>query len=360
MLYTGALTEFPVRIENLGDAAWPAAGSHPVAIGCRWLNPAGATAAESGRLPLPHELAPGAACEALVDAEAPSRPGRYTLELAPVQEGVRWFSDLDGAYAATSTVDVRPLPAVDGNDLESEGAWLRERFPPPPRRLTRTYGRRLWAFVEHALSSPAILAAMGGGGQLPTCYGAGLDERAIELPWVLAQLEGRVLDAGSTLNHESVIDAVLPAVDRLHILTLEPEDRAFWSQGISYVFADLRDLPYRDRWFDRVACISTLEHVGMDNRDYGNAEARAPDSLAEQARGVRELARVVRPGGALLVTVPFGAERDHGMDDDLLAGTARRCPGRHRCAVAACRRLRLCRRWLAPSDAGRGCRCAVV
>jgi len=38
------------------------------------------------------------------------------------------------------------------------------------------------------------------------------------------------------------------------------------SDDVRYEFSDLRRLPYRDAWFSSVVCLSTLEHVGMDNR----------------------------------------------------------------------------------------------
>ncbi len=55
---------------------------------------------------------------------------------------------------------------------------------------------------------------------------------------------GRVLDAGSVLNHAHVLDG-LPHGD-LTIVTLEPEPHAFFARRISYVYADLRELPFRD------------------------------------------------------------------------------------------------------------------
>jgi SAM-dependent methyltransferase len=101
-------------------------------------------------------------------------------------------------------------------------------------------------------------------------------------------------------------------VDRLHIATLAPEPLSFAERGVSYVFAELRELPYRSGIFDVVVCVSTLEHVGMDNTVYGVTEPRADDPVLETARAVHELRRVLSDDGILLVTLPYGAPEDHG------------------------------------------------
>jgi hypothetical protein len=70
--------------------------------------------------------------------------------------------------------------------------------------------------------------------------------------------------------------------------------------GLTSVQADLRDLPFEDHAFDFAIAISTLEHVGRDNAQYGLA-SEAGDSLAA---ALRELRRV---STRLLVTVPTGS-----------------------------------------------------
>jgi SAM-dependent methyltransferase len=174
----------------------------------------------------------------------------------------------------------------------------------------RRHKRRL---VAGGLDDPSLLAALRAGARLPDGYGAGLDERVVEYPWLLAQAPfGRTLDAGSTLNHDHVLDAFLPQTDRLSIVTLVPETPSFPERGISYVYADLRELPFRDGMFDSVICASTLEHVGMDNRSYGSPGERAGDPAMESARALQELERVLAPGGRILVTVPYGLGEDMG------------------------------------------------
>ena len=91
-------------------------------------------------------------------------------------------------------------------------------------------------------------------------------------------------------------------------------------RGISYLFSDLRHLPYADGYFDTVASISTLEHVGMDNVGYGADAPRADDPAKEMDLAIRELVRVLRPNGVLLVTVPYGRREDHANDRSAQVG----------------------------------------
>jgi SAM-dependent methyltransferase len=147
---------------------------------------------------------------------------------------------------------------------------------------------------------------------LPTGYGVDGNERVVEIPWLLAQHPaGRVLDAGSALNHTEFLDLIQPRVRELHIVTFAYEGVAYVDRGISYLFSDLRHLPYADGYFDTVASISTLEHVGMVNSGYGNDAPRAMDPSMEMDLAVRELVRVLAPDGVLLVTFPYGRREDH-------------------------------------------------
>ena len=178
--------------------------------------------------------------------------------------------------------------------------YLRRRHEVGQRRLVvRELDRAQDHFIEPA--------------KLPGGYGAGANERVVEIPWVLARRPtGRVLDAGSSLNHAEYLDRLRPVVDELQIATLTFEGAAYPELGISYVYGDLRELPYRDGYFDTVISISTLEHVGMDNTAYGGSSSRADDPARETEHAVAELARVLRGGGRLLFSVPYGKREDHG------------------------------------------------
>jgi SAM-dependent methyltransferase len=65
------------------------------------------------------------------------------------------------------------------------------------------------------------------------------------------------------------------------------------------VVADLNELPLEDGSFDFVLCTEVLEHV------------------ADPARVLGELHRVLRPGGGLLLSVPFVGELHEDPDDHL-------------------------------------------
>ncbi|HLA82644.1 MAG TPA: methylase [Thermoleophilia bacterium] len=161
-----------------------------------------------------------------------------------------------------------------------------------------------------------MLELFRGGGELPAGYGARLDARVVEIPWALSRLApGRatLLDAGSSLNYDHILSA--PALEGrvITILTLAPEPRCYWERGISYIYGDLRHTLFREAAFDEVTCISTAEHIGMDNAMYMKTDvgSDAPDE-GGYLEAVAELRRITAPGGRLFMTVPFGRYENHG------------------------------------------------
>jgi hypothetical protein len=125
----------------------------------------------------------------------------------------------------------------------------------------------------------------------------GVDERPVEIAWCLARvLPGEpLLDVGYAFAER----AYLAGLGELGDVT--GVDLVFADvPGVKGVQADLRELPFRDGEFAAAVAISTLEHVGRDNTQYGLANEDERDSL-DAALG--ELRRV---SGRLLVTVPTG------------------------------------------------------
>jgi SAM-dependent methyltransferase len=188
------------------------------------------------------------------------------------------------------------------------------RALPPVKALeTRVWQTQRKRLLEATLDDAAALRRFGDRSALPDGYGSAYDERVVEIPWVFAQRPaGRVLDAGSALNHAFAVRRLVPSVDALDIVTLAPERNSFAQLGVSYLYADLRELPLRSGLYDTVVSVSTLEHVGMDNTHYGAGEGATADAAAAARAAVAELRRVLKPGGRLLLTVPFGRAESHG------------------------------------------------
>ncbi len=188
------------------------------------------------------------------------------------------------------------------------------------RTVFQATGRRPWSWGylearDHELRAALQATAAEGRFEPGPGYGRSMDERVVEVPWFLEKLPKgtlRLLDAGSTLNHELVLEHLPLDRLRLFISTLAPEDRCFWKRGVSYVFEDLRDLSFRDGLFDCVASLSTLEHIGMDNSLYVSDTRFRENARKDHLRVMAQLRRVLRPGGTLLVTVPYGRETNHG------------------------------------------------
>ncbi len=124
----------------------------------------------------------------------------------------------------------------------------------------------------------------------------GVDERPVEMPWCLARVRPgeSVLDVGYAFAEAAYLEG-LPGLGDVTGVDLVVAD----VPGVKSVQADLRDLPFEDAQFDAAIAISTLEHVGRDNTQYG-LDAEADDTLDGALRELRRVAKRV------LVTVPTG------------------------------------------------------
>lgn len=146
-------------------------------------------------------------------------------------------------------------------------------------------------------------------------YGYRIDERVIEYPWFFAKLTrkaGKLLDAGSILNYEYILDLPELSNKNIHILTLSPESNCYWKKGVSYVFEDIRACPYIDDYFDTIVSISTIEHIGLDNTLlYSNKSKHKENSYDTFLVAIREFKRILKEKGKLYITVPFGKHKNH-------------------------------------------------
>lgn len=120
-------------------------------------------------------------------------------------------------------------------------------------------------------------------------------DRVVEEPWAAANVRPgeRVLDVGSATSR--YLREMPPgcAVYALDIRRTPPQP------GIAVVQGDVTASPFRPGSFDVVTCISTIEHVGLDVYSQG------PDEFGDEV-AMRHLRRLLRPGGRLLVSAPFG------------------------------------------------------
>jgi SAM-dependent methyltransferase len=102
------------------------------------------------------------------------------------------------------------------------------------------------------------------------------------------------------------VDAFEPEIEVWRALTA-------YDPGVEFRVADGRRLPFRDASFDRALSVSVLEHIG----EGGDAKA------------LRELARVVRPGGRVVLTLPYAARYREDWRDKPVYGRQQPVNGRY-------------------------------
>lgn len=104
------------------------------------------------------------------------------------------------------------------------------------------------------------------------------------------------VDISSTLHFCTIVSAFLP------VRFYDYRPAALALAGLVSGRADLTALPFADDSIPSLSCMHTVEHVGLGR--YG--DPLDPDG---DLKAVRELRRVLAPGGSLLFVVPVGRPR---------------------------------------------------
>ncbi len=131
-----------------------------------------------------------------------------------------------------------------------------------------------------------------------TGFDAGIIDHVVEEPWEIPRIcpGETVLDVGFAT---SPYLSRLPLDCRVLAIDVRPTRR---QPGLHVIRGDLLSAPFRFGSFDVITCVSTIEHTGLDV--YG----QGPDEFGDEV-AMRHMRRLLRPGGRLLLTAPFGRRR---------------------------------------------------
>lgn len=108
-MYPGERITIAVELLNVSPLPWLLYEESGIALGNHWLKTSGEVVTwADGRTPLDRKVPPGGNHKTRIKIVAPSRPGRYLLELDMVEEGVRWFGEKQKHRPRHIKVIVRP------------------------------------------------------------------------------------------------------------------------------------------------------------------------------------------------------------------------------------------------------------
>jgi len=132
------------------------------------------------------------------------------------------------------------------------------------------------------------------------------DGRMIEYSFVIGKLalleKGRVLDVGCVARL-NFLPATLISIG-WEVYGIDMRQFKFRSPNFHFVLGDITRTDFPDSFFDAIYAVSTLEHIGLAGR-YGISKY----DQEGDATALREMRRILRSGGTLLLTLPYGNEK---------------------------------------------------
>lgn len=135
-----------------------------------------------------------------------------------------------------------------------------------------------------------------------------LHSRCVEYPFAASQVgESQCLLDVGTVKSDAIWISWLESLSthsiEVHGTDYDAPIKPF--KNIKFHQADVRELPIEDQTFDRVIAVSVIEHIGLQSPQVLASSLPSVDQDGD-LEAVRELARVLKPGGELIMTLPFG------------------------------------------------------
>ncbi len=127
-----------------------------------------------------------------------------------------------------------------------------------------------------------------------------VSERDVEIPFVLDNMPNppaKLLDVSCSEN------SFLLEMDKLGFDAYGIDIRNYIIPYDKFIKADARDIPFKDKFFDVVTCISALEHYGLVETPYNSDTIYDPKA---PFTAMKEMARVLKDDGIIILTLPFG------------------------------------------------------
>lgn len=138
-------------------------------------------------------------------------------------------------------------------------------------------------------------------------------ERVVEIPafaeWLLSAPDRRnLLDVGCVLNREEISALIQSRCSSFWFCNPIIEREIAYQGPVYYHRSALEDAFPGGETFDLITCLSTIEHIGFDNSQYGSTvEPRyCEPSIEPLLAACRRLAQLMKSDGRILLSVPFG------------------------------------------------------
>lgn len=139
--------------------------------------------------------------------------------------------------------------------------------------------------------------------------GANLNtERFAEIPFVLENMPdppAKLLDVSCSYS------LFLLEMDKLGIDAYGIDINDYGIPYSKFIKADARNIPFEDKSFDVVTCISALEHFGLVQTPYHSDVVYDPEAAFT---ATREMVRVLKDDGIIILTLPFGYAKGAWLD----------------------------------------------
>ncbi|OGO35134.1 MAG: hypothetical protein A2W35_13605 [Chloroflexi bacterium RBG_16_57_11] len=144
-----------------------------------------------------------------------------------------------------------------------------------------------------------------------------LHSRCIEYPYAASRVCNvqRLLDVGTAKADLTWIAWLNSLPLEVHTVDYDPPESKF--DNCYFYSADVRYLPIPDDIFDIILAVSVIEHIGLEKPLVKGINLPAISEWGD-LDAFKELVRILKPGGNLVMTFPFGV-----TDNLILDGAAR-------------------------------------